>query len=215
MTVKPTTIYLVRHGETEWNVTKRFQGHLDSELTALGRNQALWLGESLAGTPIDAVYASSSARTMATAALIAQGSGRHMHVEPCDEFKEINLGLWEGMEIEEAKGQDPVQFQRFWEEPDAFRVEGSETFREVAERASAKLSELLTRHAGQSVLIVTHTVVVKVLMAFFEGREMNDIWQPPYIHPTCLSHIEIVEDYPNIILHGDTSHFREESEEAS
>ncbi|MFC4100251.1 histidine phosphatase family protein [Paenibacillus xanthanilyticus] len=213
--MEKTTVYLVRHGETEWNVTKRFQGHLDSALMPLGRNQALWLGESLSGTVIDAVYASSSARTMTTASLIAQGSGRDVRIQPCDEFKEMYLGVWEGLELEEAKCRNPLQFQRFWEEPDAFQVEGSETFRAVADRAMAKLNELLPMHAGQSILIVTHTVVVKVLMAYFEQREMNAIWGPPYIHPTCLSKIEIDQDIPRIIMHGDTSHFREESGEAS
>ncbi|TYP79847.1 histidine phosphatase family protein [Paenibacillus methanolicus] len=79
----------------------------------------------------------------------------------------------------------------------------------------AKLGELLPLHAGQSILNVTHTVVVKVLLAYFEQRAMNAIWGPPYILPTCLSKIEIVQDIPSIILHGDTSHFREESGEAS
>ncbi|TYP79848.1 histidine phosphatase family protein [Paenibacillus methanolicus] len=96
-----------------------------ASLTPLGRNQALWLGESLHGTAIDAIYASSSARTMKTASLIAQGIGTDALIQPTDAFKELYLGVWEGLALEEAKRQDPLQFQRFWEEPDAFRVEGS------------------------------------------------------------------------------------------
>lgn len=89
-----TTIYLVRHGQTEWNVLHRFQGHMDSPLTKLGIQQAEWLGEALQHDPIDLIYSSTSNRAFHTAEIIR--GNRDVAVTACDEFKEINLGVWEG-----------------------------------------------------------------------------------------------------------------------
>jgi phosphoserine phosphatase len=200
-----TTIYLTRHGQTEWNVQQRMQGHQDSPLTPLGVQQAEWLNRGLNKVQIDAVYASSSERTLRTAEIIR--GERTVPVIACDEFKEIRMGLWEGCESAEIELAHPEQHHHFWKDPEKFSVEGSETFREVQERALQKLLEIVDEHEGQTVLIVTHTVVIKVLMAHFEGRAMEQLWDLPYIYPTCLCRIDITDGVPEIVLHGDTSHY--------
>ncbi|MGG3306534.1 histidine phosphatase family protein [Paenibacillus lautus] len=203
-----TTIYLVRHGQTEWNVQHRFQGHLDSPLTKLGIQQAEWLGEALQHDPIDLIYSSTSNRAFHTAEIIR--GNRDVSVTACDEFKEINLGVWEG-QIQERIGElYPQQLDHFWNHPELFGVPGSETFHEVRERAVNKLVDIAASNPGASILLVTHTVVVKLLMAYFEGRSMDRLWDLPYIHPTCLSKIELMDEVPSILLHGDVSHYREE-----
>ncbi|MEF2244625.1 histidine phosphatase family protein [Paenibacillus sp. IITD108] len=202
-----TTVYIVRHGQTEWNIEHRLQGHQDSPLTELGVNQAKWLGDSLENAVIDVIYSSSSQRTMKTADLIR--NHRDIPIYKSDELKEINLGIWEGRKQEEVKLSHPQQFDYFWNDPELFRVERSETFLQVANRAVHKLNEIIAQHTGKHILIVTHTVVVKVLMAFFEDRPMKQLWELPYIHPTCLSKIVIEEDKAEIVLHGDISHFKE------
>ncbi|WNS41796.1 histidine phosphatase family protein [Paenibacillus sp. MMS20-IR301] len=200
-----TTVYITRHGQTEWNVLKRMQGHQDSELTPLGVQQAQWLGRSMHNVKLDAVYASSSARALRTAELIR--GERDLPLTACDEFKEIGMGIWEGRDSAELQLEYPEQHQFFWGDPEQFRVEGSESFTEVQERALRRLQEIIGRHAGGTVLIVTHTVVIKVLMAHFEGRAMNKLWDLPYIHPTCLCRIDITDGVPAIVLHGDISHY--------
>ena len=200
-----TTVYLTRHGQTEWNVQQRMQGHQDSALTPLGVQQAQWLGRGLQEVQLDAVYASSSPRTLRTAELIL--GERMIPVTACDEFKELCMGSWEGCESSAIKQSDPEQFRYFWEEPGKFSVEGSETFAAVQERALNKLREIVDRHEGQTLLIVTHTVVIKVLMAYFEARAMDKLWELPYIYPTCLCRIDITDGVPEILLHGDISHY--------
>jgi len=203
-----TTIYLTRHGQTEWNIQHRFQGHDDSPLTELGIKQAKWLGESLLNDKLDLIFSSSSPRAIKTAELLAEE--REIHIHSCDEFKEINLGIWEGISQEEAKSLDPVQFNNFWNDPEAFKVQNSETFQDVSRRAVNKLDQISSENSGKAILIVTHTVVVKLIMAYFENRNLKDIWKPPYIHPTCLSKIEINNVNYSIILHGDIKHYKEE-----
>ncbi|MBB6735154.1 histidine phosphatase family protein [Cohnella zeiphila] len=207
-----TTVYLVRHGQTEWNIERRFQGHQDSPLTDMGVKQATWLADALRDERIDAVYSSSSPRARRTADIVK--GDRALAVREADELKEINLGVWEGMRQEEAERADPGAFRHFWDDPSEFRVEGSETFDETAARSIGQLERILSEHPGQTVLIVTHTVVVKLLMAHFEGRSLQDLWKPPYIHPACLCKIEVAGRQSEIVLHGDIRHYREEAEES-
>ncbi|MBM7565545.1 histidine phosphatase family protein [Paenibacillus sacheonensis] len=208
---EPTLVYLVRHGQTEWNTQRRFQGHEDSPLTELGVKQASWLGESMRSITIDVIYSSTSPRARRTAEII--GSDRSIPLHTSDGFKEIRLGLWEGMNQDEAKSLHPVQFHHFWNDPEAFQVQDAEAFQDVSERAVARLRQIVEEHAGKAILIVAHTVVVKLLMAYFENRALKDLWNPPYIHPTCLSKIEIRQDGHAILLHGDISHYKEETVE--
>ncbi|KOR90137.1 histidine phosphatase family protein [Paenibacillus solani] len=203
-----TTIYLVRHGQTEWNVQHRFQGHKDSPLTELGIQQAEWLGDALKEDNFDLIYSSTSNRAYHTADIIR--GGRNVPITACEEFREINLGVWEGQTQERIAELYPQQLDHFWNHPELFSVQDSETFNEVRERTVNKLVDIVGSNPGASILLVTHTVVVKLLMAYFEGRSMDRLWDLPYIHPTCLSKIELTDEVPSIILHGDVSHYREE-----
>jgi len=205
-----TTIYITRHGQTEWNVEKKLQGHQDSPLTELGVMQAKWLGEALEQAPIDCIYSSSSPRALLTAELIRQN--RPIDIKANDELREINLGIWEGQRQDELKEKEAEQFGYFWNDPERFGVEQSETFQEVSERAVSKLMEIAAEHKGGTVLLVTHTVVVKLLMAHFEGRAMTNLWDLPYIHPTCLCKVEMSDEGSTIVLHGDVSHYKEQAD---
>ncbi|MGM1045864.1 MAG: histidine phosphatase family protein [Bacillota bacterium] len=186
----------------------KLQGHQDSPLTDLGVKQAQWLGESIQNEQIDIIYSSSSRRAERTAELIR--GLREIEIIENDDLKEINLGVWEGKRQEEVKELYPEQFHYFWQDPEKFNVQSSETFQDVSTRAIKQLHQIIDKNQGKSILIVTHTVVVKLLMAYFEDRPIKDIWNPPYIHPACLCKIEFEKNKTNIILHGDISHFKED-----
>jgi len=201
-----TDLYLVRHGETAWNVEHRMQGYQDSELTELGVQQAIWLGERLSKELPHVIYASSSNRAYRTAELIKQENNIVIHSS--DELKEINLGLWEGKTQAFVKENYSDQFENFWNDPESYIPYGGETFKQVQRRAINKLSEILNLHQGKRIMIVTHSVVVKLLMAHFENRLLKDLWKSPYIHPVSLCQIKIANDQPSIVLHGDTGHYK-------
>lgn len=201
-----THLYLVRHGQTEWNVENRLQGFHDSPLTDLGVRQAMWLGDAFRDKPLDVIYSSSSRRAARTAELIR--GDKPIAIIESDALKEINLGVWEGLTQEEAKAANPEAFEHFLQDPERFQVSGGESYGEVSKRAVAKVAEIVAAHPGQHILVVAHTVVVKLLMAHYEPRLLVDLWKPPYIHPVCLSHIEITADGPVIRLHADTSHYQ-------
>lgn len=156
-----TTIFLTRHGQTEWNVQHRMQGHMDSELTALGVQQAEWLSRGMHTEQLDVIYASPSPRALRTAEIIR--GERSTPLKTSEAFKEIGMGVWEGSDSTELESEYSEQHRNFWQDPEQFKVEGSETFAEVQARALGKLQEILIAHQGETILIVTHTVVIKLL----------------------------------------------------
>ncbi|MNW67198.1 hypothetical protein D3C74_457530 [compost metagenome] len=83
----------------------------------------------------------------------------------------------------------------------------------MQKRALDKLQEIVAAHEGQRILIVTHTVVIKVLMAYFEERAMEKLWDLPYIYPTCLCRVDFTDGMAEILLHGDTSHYVRSTED--
>ncbi|MFD2328180.1 histidine phosphatase family protein [Cohnella sp. GCM10020058] len=203
-----TIIYLVRHGQTEWNVEQRMQGHRDSPLTKLGVSQAEWLEEALRQEPIDVAYSSSSMRARRTAEIIK--GKRELPITDCDDFKEIRLGAWEGKSQSELKANDSEQLHYFWNDPAQFYVPGSERFEDVQHRAIRKLNEIVHTNEGRSILIVTHTVVVKLIMAHFEKIPLKEMWNSPYIHPASLCKVVIESSNAEVMLHGDIKHYKEE-----
>jgi probable phosphoglycerate mutase len=203
--MKNTRIYLTRHGETEWNLVHRMQGFQDSPLTLLGLKQAEWLRKGMQAEPLDAIYASPSPRAVRTAEIVR--GDRSIPLETSEAFMEMGFGQWEGCLHSEVAPRYPEQWHNFWKDPEKFKLEGSETYGEVRTRALNKLQEILSRHEGQSVLIVTHTITIKLLMSYFEGKAMEELWGLPEIHPTSLCRIDIADGTPQIVLHGDISHY--------
>lgn len=201
-----TNLYLVRHGETEWNTEKRMQGHKDSPLTENGKLQTSWLGEVLHDIEFDAIYASSSNRTKQTAEIVR--SNRNLPIILSDNLKEIYMGEWEGRLTHEVEEEYPEDYYNFWYNPNIYKPKIGETFYDVQNRAIPEINNIITKHSGKNILVVTHTVTLKIIMSTFENRSISNLWDPPYIHPTSLSCVEIIDDKYSIKLYGDTTHYR-------
>ncbi|MBP1961816.1 histidine phosphatase family protein [Paenibacillus aceris] len=204
-----TKLYLIRHGETVWNVERRMQGHMDSPLSSLGEQQALWLSYALKEVPFEALYASSSGRTLQTATIIK--GDRDIAIQASDDWREMNLGAWEGRISDEIEALEPDSFHAFWRNPEQYRPVQGESYPDLQARVLPALERMLAVHEGQTIALVSHTVTLKVIMAYFEKRALAELWNPPYFHPTCLSVVEMVNKEPHIRLHADTSHFEDEA----
>lgn len=197
-------LYITRHGQTEWNIEKRMQGWCDSKLTEMGRKNAAALGEKLKNVEFNAIYASPLDRTMNTAQLIR--GNREVEIIPEPAFMEINLASWEGMTTDEIEKEDPVQFRNFWDNPQEYFQENGESFEDVQKRALRGIERIIKEQTEGNVLVATHTVVIKTLLAHFKGLNMNQLWDPPFIHDTCLSIIELEGDEARLVLEADMSH---------
>lgn len=173
-----TTLHIVRHGETEWNVLKKMQGQHDSPLTSRGRSQAITFKQHFTD-PIDVAYSSPSGRALETASIIMNGETDR--VQTAAELLEINLGIWEGRTLSDVKETFPQEYKHFWENPARFQVDQAETFRELQDRSVNFVANLLQSNRGKTVLLVSHTTTIKVILAYFEGRPLEKIWDPPFI----------------------------------
>jgi broad specificity phosphatase PhoE len=146
LTAAVTTILLARHGETDWNLEGRVQGHTDRPLNETGEAQARRLAEELAGVRIDAVYSSDLARALATAQAVAEPRG--LRVAPLAALRERNFGTWEGLRDEEILERFPQAHTGPWGD--------DETVEELAGRILAALQEIAERHPRDDVLVVSH-----------------------------------------------------------
>lgn len=202
-----TTLYLTRHGQTEWNVEERLQGHKDSPLTSLGVLQAEWLQQRLAPVPLDAVYSSSSLRAWRTARIAA--GNKQVSIRPMDELMEINMGLWEGQHIEFIENQFAQQYFHFFNRPDLYQPTGfGETYEQLIGRAIPAIDSIISGHQGETVLIVTHRITLKTIMGYYGKKTLHEFGTLPDIQSTSLSKISIEDHIPMIEMYGDTSHYQ-------
>ncbi len=177
------TIYLLRHGETEWNRAGRMQGHLDSPLTARGEAQAQAVGEALSelidGGDFDMV-ASPLGRTRATAAIIARALGRDPEAMTTDaRLMEMTWGDWDGLTLAEIEARDPGALARRKADHWDYRPPGGgENYAMVARRVGGWLADL---GAERSLVTVAHGGVGRVVRGLYGGlarAEMLALEQP-------------------------------------
>ena len=164
-----TTVILCRHGESEGNRDARFGGHSPTPLTALGRTQARATARRLAQTGIDAVFSSDLSRAQETAEIIGGVLGLPLEVTP--HLRERSVGIFTGLRFEEAQERFPSEYQALLRrEPDSAPPEG-ESYLQCRERAARFLHDVLARHAGQRVLLVSHHLTLYQLVLHILGLE--------------------------------------------
>ena len=149
-----TTILLVRHGETDWNLARRIQGHSDRPLNETGREQARELADALASEPIDAVYSSDLARAHETARIVAERRG--LEVTAIPDLRERDFGTWEGLTGDEIFERFPGAKTGTWGD--------GETREELAVRVLASLQRIAHTHPQGRVLVVSHGGPLRVVL---------------------------------------------------
>jgi broad specificity phosphatase PhoE len=171
-----TTIYLARHGESDWNVENRFQGHTDRPLTQLGLEQADELANVLADVPLEAVYASPLLRARATAEAVAARKGLDVIALPA--LREVDVGSWAGLARAEVELRFPEGF-RSWLAGGPGWTDG-ESYEEMAERVVTALHEIAARHPAGRVLVVSHGGPIRAAHAAAAGM---DVYSYRGLHP--------------------------------
>lgn len=146
-------LLLARHGETDWNRERRYQGQTDVPLNEAGRRQAEALAARLAAEPISAIYASDLARAWATATVIAAAHGLPVRAEP--RLREMCFGRFEGLTHDDIQAQYPDMFAA-WQANRDMPPEGGETMAAFAGRVGAFLDEVTRAHDDATVLLVAH-----------------------------------------------------------
>ncbi|UII57735.1 histidine phosphatase family protein [Cytobacillus spongiae] len=198
------SLYITRHGETIWNTEERLQGWKNSPLTEKGVYHATLLERRLRKTPFEAIYSSSSDRAVHTAEIVK--GERSFEVVKEDLLREISLGHWEGQTHKTLRETYKEPFDFFWKKPHLYQTETGETFPMLLTRAKKVLDSLTANHTSGNILLVTHAVFIKAIIAHVEQRPLHTFWDPPFIHDTSLTIIEWNGAKWNIVTLGDVSH---------
>ena len=203
-------IYFVRHGQTVWNVEKRFQGLSDSPLTELGITQAKLLGEKLKDIKFNKFYSTSLKRAYDTANYIK--GNRKQKVEIFDDFVEISMGDMEGIKQEDFKKLYPEQVKNFFfnqleYDPSSF---GGESFLEVRERVIRGLNKFIELNKNyERVLVVSHGATLKTLLHYISGKDISTLSDEAIPKNTSYTIVKYENGKFEIIDFSNISHLEE------
>jgi broad specificity phosphatase PhoE len=170
-----TSLHLVRHGETDWNVQGRWQGQADVALNDRGRAQARQSAEKLASLSLAAIYSSDLVRAAETACLIAQVNPAPLILEP--RLREIHQGEWQGQLVQEIQARHVSAYQQGSHDPLQLAAPGGETPWQVRQRALAAVNDLVERYPQGNVVVVSHGFTLAVLITHFNRIPFEQVWE--------------------------------------
>jgi probable phosphoglycerate mutase len=203
---KATELILIRHGETAWNRERRMQGQTNTPLSDMGRAQAAAVGQRLASYAFAALYSSDLQRAWDTAAAIAQASGREIVSEP--RLRERTFGVFEGLTYAEMAQRHPAEHARFELRDPDYAVPGGESPRQFFERSLACLEDIAAAHAGESVVVVTHGLVLDTLHRAARKMPLDAKREAPLLNASLNTFARNAQGWTEIAW-GDVEHLAE------
>lgn len=202
--------YLVRHGETDWNVNKRAQGSTDTLLNDKGRAQAEFLSKRLATTLFTAAYGSDLSRAVATGVAILRG--RNVTLQQLPALREKSYGEWEGISNEDVRERYPDMYKQFLQDSMGFAPPGGENDFDVftrVEAATRQIRETLPDPAG-NILVVGHSNALRAMLVSLLRMPVDYIWR----FSLANGGISVVSDFhtgfATLDLLNDTSHLEDD-----
>lgn len=198
-----TQVILIRHGETEWNLSGRWQGHADSPLSERGIKQAEALGQRMIGEDIDYFYSSDLERACHTSRLIGNPSGWAASL--LKSFRERDLGVLEALTTEEMLEKQPEEYDAFRNLGPDYQVPEGESFQQFYERCSIALEDLANRHSGQSIGVVTHGGVLGAIFRYVLNIPLDA--ERNFVLLNCsVNRLEKTANGWNLVSWGDVAH---------
>lgn len=202
-----THLYLVRHGVTEWNEQKKYQGHHDLPLCEAGRTQAERVAGRLQSVDIAAVYSSDLQRAMETAYFIARAHG--LPIVALEALREIDVGEWEGKSFEEIKRQRTELLEPWLRDTVNNPIPGGESYAQLRDRVIPTVMELVEVHRGSSVCIVSHSGPLKMIVCHAlgiepRGRLAFDLANATVSAVTCAYDMQFKVSFLNDMCHLST-----------
>jgi broad specificity phosphatase PhoE len=168
-----TTIMLIRHGNTAWNVEEIFRGRADVELNETGIKQAELLAKHLADESITAIYSSPLKRALQTAEMIA--GSRHIGVITAPELIDFDYGEWQGLSHDTVKEKYQALYAEWLNNPHLVKVPQGESLDDVSRRAINLVNHVIAKHKG-TVALVSHRVIHKVIICALLGLDNSHFW---------------------------------------
>jgi broad specificity phosphatase PhoE len=195
-------IYIIRHGETQWNKEEVFRGRKDISLNETGKKQVERVGLYFSHRPINRIVSSPLARARQTAEAI--GNPISIAIETMEELTDFNFGIWEGLSLREVEKRFPADFAIWKTSPEKLRIENGETLAMVRNRISAGLANITSGQEG-AVVIVTHRVICKIIVLHALGIGNEHFWDMKY-DPGSITLLDRKNDKYTLIFSNDTCH---------
>ena len=201
MNDQPTRLYLVRHGELVTSKEWRYVGQMDVELNETGKKQIQNLSSRLSSEQIEMIFSSDLTRTIESAEII--GNKLEIINEPISELREINLGVWEGLTLEEIEESFPEDLVKRSEDIKDFRIINGESFSDVKKRVIPKLKDIIEGNVSKRILVIAHGGVNRIIIADALGLDINNI---PRLEQNyaCLNIIDYYKSGPVVRLINET-----------
>lgn len=177
-----TLLCLARHGETNWNIERRFQGQFDIALNARGRAQATALARELEKSDFDCVYSSDLRRALTTAQAVAEPRGLAIAIVP--ELREKNDGVWQGHTHAEVQVIYEALYPFYLSREPGFAAPEGETLEEFSQRVGAALEKIARDNAGKTVLVVAHAGVLDVAWRLAANKTLSEKREHPVLNAT-------------------------------
>lgn len=200
-------LILVRHGETAWNAQRCYQGRTDVPLNEAGRRQAAALAQRLVREEIHVVCASDLQRAWETARAIAASHGLPLCSEP--RLREMSFGDWEGLTYQDIQRRYPQALIDWEADPLNSAPPGGETLAQVAARAESVLDDLFGRHQDRTVLLVTHSGLLRVLLCLVLGLAPEAHWRFR-LDIASLSELHLRNENAVLVRLNDTHHLEKQ-----
>ncbi|MBQ8868130.1 MAG: histidine phosphatase family protein [Oscillospiraceae bacterium] len=204
---------IVRHGFSEGNREKRFSGQMDVPLDAAGKKQAQSVAKYVCDNfKIDAIYSSDLIRAYDTAKPCAEALG--LEINTCKELREVDVGAFTGVLIEEVKVRFKEAFENYRQNPGIAQFPDGESYGDMLKRALSAIEKIAAENDGKTVLIATHGGVVRVLRAHWLGISLEDIGAVPHVPNASVTVAEYFDaDHVNLTQIGYTDHLEEKASE--
>ena len=204
-------LYIIRHGETDWNKARKVQGSVDIPLNAYGRHLAKGTAKGFEQLHFDLAYTSPLKRAKETAEIILENRETPLCIDK--RLEEISFGIYEGMVCDSQNDSEQFwAFDKLFTQPEAYVPMGGESLEELSSRAGEFLEELKKKFGGQDkqILVVSHGATLNALLNHVKGNhDVANFW-PGNVFPNCGVAVVRVEDGNYVIEEEGVVYHQEE-----
>ena len=199
-----TKLILVRHGESCWNISGRYQGQLDIDLSERGQEQAKLVAQRLRKIQIDLILTSPLRRALDTAGLIAS---YHEHIPLVIDasLTEIGHGEWEGLTAAEVEEKFSAELALWQTEPAKVKMPGGESLAEVKARVFPTIQQAITEHPDKTILVCSHDAVLRLIILEATGVSLAGFWGLR-IDNAAITVVEYHPAFSNVLALNDATH---------
>lgn len=204
VSAETTTVILVRHGQTAYNLQNRFQGFLDIPLNENGLKQAKLLAKSLKDYPIDVFISSPLSRAYVTTETVAKMHGMTIAYTD-DRLKEINFGDLSGLTAEECAEKFPKETKLWAESPSLANFPNGENLRDLQYRGRAALEDAVAKYPGKTIFIGAHSRLNTTIICSILGIDLEKFWQVPQSN-TCVNVLKCKDGVWEVVTFNSVAH---------